>query len=151
MGFRPVGAGLRAWSGAVLVAVLLAGCDAAGVVVPGPGGGHLASGLYSYRAWSDADGDLAWWGTLELEVTRVGEISGRYLLPDQCVDEYRVAIDCFGRIGGRIGTDGIIRFGMDEGWLAHEGTPSRDRVAGTWSTRLLGYRDGGSFTLAPAP
>lgn len=135
----------------MIVAVLLAGCDAAGVLVPGPGGvpGRMASGLYTYRAWSDTGGRLAWWGTLELEVTPTGEISGRYVLPDQCVDEYRIPIDCFGRIGGRVYSDGTVRFGMDEGWLAHEGRLAGERVAGTWITRLLGYRDGGSFTLAP--
>lgn len=135
----------------MLVALLLAGCDAAGVVVPGAGGapGRMASGLYSYRAWSDADGEPAWWGTLELEVTTAGEISGRYHLPDQCVDEYRMPIGCFGRIGGRVYRDGIVRFGMDEGWLAHEGRVGERRVAGTWTTRLLGLRDGGSFTLTP--
>lgn len=134
---------------ALLLPLLLAGCDAAGVIgVGGAPAVHLVSGTYDYSAYSDYGGRLAWWGTLYLEIDRFGEIRGRYLLPRQCAGAYGYEADCYGLVGGRVHDDGTIRFGLDEGWLANRGfVRSRYRATGDWDSRLLGYADGGRWEL----
>ncbi|MBA2246344.1 MAG: hypothetical protein H0W11_15435 [Gemmatimonadetes bacterium] len=148
----------RAAAVALLLLLSLAACGDAGVGVGviGPGGTSsgqraLLPGLYAYRAWSDySRGGPAWSGYLELRVEAGGVITGFYRLPWQCRDAYRLEVDCVGRVGGRLYNDGTLRFGLDEGWLAHEGRVDRQsRVTGRWDTRILGYRDGGTFELLP--
>lgn len=138
-----------------LLLLLATGCSdvGAGIIGSGAGGGRwLDSGFYDYRAWSDfSRGGPVWWGTLEIRVQGGGQISGFYRLPRQCSDAYGFRVDCVGRVGGRILSDGRIRFGLDEGWLAHEGWVDRSSsVTGRWDTRILGYRDAGTFELVPA-
>ena len=141
---------------AALALLLLAGCDA--VVGPdgigigsGAAGRWLDSGWYDYAAWSDFGGSRpAWWGYVELRVDRDGRITGRYELPGQCTDGYGFEATCFGRVDGRVYSDGRVRFGFDEGWLGHDGRVNRhSEVSGRWDTRLLGYTDRGDFELLP--
>lgn len=132
----------------------IAGCDGYGRGVFGPGGGDyttLHSGSYDYRAWSDyGSRGPVWWGYLELRVERGGEITGSYELPRQCVDAYGYEVTCYGRVGGRVYRDGTLRFGFGEGWLAHDGSANRrSEVTGRWDSRILGYRDEGTFELIP--
>lgn len=137
--------------------LLLAGCDAVvgpGGIGIGSGGGAgrwLDSGSYDYAAWSDRGGSRpAWWGYVDLRVERDGRITGSYELPWQCTDSYGYEATCYGRVGGRVYSDGTLRFGFDEGWLAHDGRVNRySEVTGRWETRLLGYRDTGDFELVP--
>lgn len=143
---------LRRWS-LLLLLVLLSGCGDAGVIVPGAGTTQrlLRSGAYDYRAWSDYGGrGPAWWGYLNLQIGAGGEISGTYELPRQCTDAYGYEATCYGRVGGRIYSDGTLRFGLDEGWLSHEGAVGRrSEATGRWHARVLGYRDVGTFDLVP--
>lgn len=148
---RPAGTPLL-----VLLLALTAACGDAGVTVAGPGVGSSAQrsllpGLYAYRAWSDySRGGPVWSGYLELRTEAGGVLTGFYRLPWQCTDAYRLEIDCVGRVGGRVYSDGTLRFGLDEGWLAHDGRIDRlSRVTGRWESRILGYRDGGTFELLP--
>jgi hypothetical protein len=137
----------------LLLPLWLSGCDGTGVITPGTGAAQrlLRSGAYDYRAWSDHGGrGPAWWGYLNLQVGIGGEISGTYELPRQCSDAYGYEATCYGRVGGRIYSDGTFRFGLDEGWLSHEGVVGRrSEATGRWQGRLLGYRDGGTFELIP--
>lgn len=128
----------------------LAACDAGGIYDPGYGGSrYLRSGLYQYDTWSE-DGRHAWWGTLDIDVYGDGEIRGTYRLPLQCEDAYGYLVDCVGRVGGRVYSDGEIRFGLDEGWLRNEGGVNRySEAGGFWETRILGYYDTGDFELVP--
>lgn len=138
--------------GTTLLAALLAGCDVGvGTLAPGGSSSRLRSGLYEYNAWSDYGGQgAAWWGYLDLDVDYDGTIYGSYRLPDQCSDDWGYAVDCVGRVGGRVNRDGVVRFGLDEGWLANEGVVRKgSRVTGSWETRVLGYRDAGGFELRP--
>lgn len=130
--------------------ILLAGCDATGVLVPVSRGDFgLWSGQYAYDAYSDWGG-IAYWGYLNLRVDTDGRITGTYRLPRQCSDRWGYEVDCAGYIGGRVYDDGSFRFGMDEGWLANRGTAdSRGRAAGRWETRLLGGRGAGTFEMFP--
>lgn len=148
----------RAGARALLILLLLTACGDAGVGVGviGPGGTSggqrtLLPGVYAYRAWSDASrGGPAWSGVMELRTEAGGVITGFYRLPWQCRDAFGLEIDCVGHVGGRLFSDGTLRFGLDEGWLAHEGRVDRQsRVTGRWETRILGYRDGGTFELLP--
>lgn len=136
----------------ILVMLVLGGCDAgAGVGVLGPGSAAshtLPSGLYRYRAWSDASYREIWWGYFDLRVQADGRMSGTYRLPRQCTDSWGWEADCIGHIGGRIHSDGTLRFGLDEGWLSHEGAVNRrSEATGRWWTRILGYTDRGTFEL----
>lgn len=139
----------------LLLLLLAPACGDVGVAVIGAaprGQTILHSGLYTYRAWSDfsARGPV-WSGFLELQIEAGGQVSGFYRLPRQCSDAFGLEADCVGRVGGRIHRDGSIRFGLDEGWLQHEGWIDRgSRVTGRWETRILGYRDFGTFELLPA-
>jgi hypothetical protein len=129
--------------------VLLAACDADRVVLgTGGSGATLRSGPYEYDAWSSRHRDLAWWGTIDLRVHADGVITGTYRLPRQCSDRVGPGVDCYGRVGGRVYRDGTVRFGLDEGWLSHDGYVSRrSLVRGSWWTRLLGRTDDGTFEL----
>lgn len=135
---------------AVLPLLALAACDAGSILDPGGYGSYrLRSGRYQYDTWS-RDGTHAWWGTLDLSVRSDGEIQGTYRLPLQCEDAYGYLVDCYGRVGGRVYSDGTIRFGLDEGWLRNEGDLHRySEVSGFWETRMLGYYDDGDFELVP--
>lgn len=130
-----------------------AGCEVGDVIFDpegGTGGARLTSGSYSYRAWSDGRHGEAWWGYLELRVASDGRISGSYRLPWQCTDRWRREVDCVGQVGGRLYRDGSLRFGLDEGWLSHEGNANRySEVTGRWWTRILGHSDAGTFELRP--
>lgn len=133
---------------ALLLAPALAACDAAGGVLLGGtvGGAQLGSGAYAYDSWSE-DGELAWWGDLQLSVLASGEIRGEYRLPGQCTAG-SVVVDCVGYVGGRVQADGTVRFGLDEGWLRNEGRVLRASLArGEWETRILGYYDQGRWEL----
>jgi hypothetical protein len=134
---------------AIVLALALAGCDADGVGVVGPGSrNYLVSGSYDYRAWSDRYRDLVWWGEVHLRVDSSGRITGSYRLPRQCSDRFGPGADCVGRIGGRVDRDGFVRLGFDEGWLSHEGwVDRRSDVSGDWWTRILGHGDEGRFEL----
>ncbi len=138
-----------------LVLLLLGGCEDVAVSIGGPVGASRAlfsSGLYSYRAWSDySHRGPVWWGFVELRVEGGGRITGVYRLPRQCSDAYGLGADCVGRVGGRLYTDGMIRFGFDEGWLSHEGWVDRgSAITGRWESRVLGYQDRGTFELVPS-
>ena len=142
---------LRSAAQCVLGLVLLglvAACDDVGLVAPDARPDHLLpSGTYDYEA-RDGRGRLAWYGTLRLEVDRDGRIFGSYRLPWQCSDSWGYEADCVGYVGGRVDRGGTVRFGLDEGWLAHEGRVRRDGSAtGEWLARLLGYSDRGSWEL----
>jgi hypothetical protein len=130
---------------------LTASCEGGSVFLGGgTATGQLRSGLYDYTAWSDFHRDVAWWGTVDLRVRSDGTISGVYRLPRQCSDEFGPRADCVGRVGGRVFRDGDMRFGLDEGWLSHEGAVHRSStVTGIWWTRLLGHTDEGTFELRP--
>lgn len=140
--------------GVLLLLLFAAGCSDVGVAVVGAGGGAqrwLQPGSYTYRAWSDfSRGGVAWSGYLDLRIEAGGVVSGFYRLPRQCTDAYGLLLDCVGRVGGRIYSDGLLRFGLDEGWLSHEGwVDRRSRATGRWESRILGYRDSGTFELVP--
>lgn len=136
---------IAAWAGLVLLA---AGCGDAGLVTATERPDRLLrSGVYEYNAWSTAGG-FDWWGTLDLEVSRDGRISGYYRLPRQCTDRYGYAVDCTGYVGGRVYQNGELRFGLDEGWLRHFGeVRSRYRAAGDWDSRILGFSDFGRWEI----
>jgi hypothetical protein len=143
---------LRAAGLAALLSV--SACDVAlgGIVAPGAiAQRRLGSGTYLYQAWSDRGGyGPAWWGYLELETRSDGAVIGVYRLPRQCVDDYGFEADCVGRVGGRVDPDGTLRFGLDEGWLRNQGAVRPGwRASGSWETRILGYRDAGTFELSP--
>jgi hypothetical protein len=134
-----------------LLLLVLAGCEVGDLVLatdPWGRDSRLRSGSYDYRAWSDAYRGEAWGGRMEVRVAADGRITGTYRLPRQCVDGWRREVDCVGRLDGRIERDGRLRFGLDEGWLSHEGNADRfSDVTGRWWTRVLGYADGGTFEL----
>lgn len=135
----------------LLAAALLAGCgdNGFGVVVTGPGGTGLDSGLYDYEAWTYGR-RTAYWGYVDLRVGGDGTLTGSYRLPRQCTDRYGYEADCVGYVGGRVYSDGTVRFGFDEGWLRHDGEANRySEVVGDWETRILGASSGGSFELLP--
>lgn len=148
---RPRTRTLRVLALAPLMA-LLSACYDVGIFEPGYGGGgsrYFSSGLYEYDTWSE-DGRHAWWGTLDLRVRAGGEIEGTYRLPLQCEDSYGDLVDCYGYVAGRVHSDGTIRFGLDEGWLRHEGETGRySGASGWWESRILGYYDSGDFELVP--
>lgn len=135
----------------LLAALALAACEAAQLVVGTGGARHdLRSGVYLYTAWSDHTRDVAWWGYFDLRVDLDGRFTGSYRLPRQCRDRVGFGADCAGRVDGRVYRDGTVRFGLDEGWLSHEGAlVRRSEVTGRWWTRLLGAVDGGTFELLP--
>lgn len=132
-------------------ATLLAACGDNGfsIVVPGGSTGGLRSGVYDYDAWTYGR-RTAYWGFVDLRVGVDGALSGTYRLPAQCTDGYGYEADCVGYVGGRVYSDGEVRFGFDEGWLRHDGEANRwSEVAGRWETRILGARSEGSFELLP--
>ncbi len=140
----------------VLLLLLAAGCGDGGMVVIGTGtasgAAHsLRPGIYTYRAWSDhSRGGPVWSGYLDLRTEAGDRLTGHYHLPWHCSDAYGFTVDCVGWVGGRIERDGAVRFGLDEGWLVHEGWIGRDgRITGRWESRILGYRDTGTFELVP--
>ncbi|HEX2191144.1 MAG TPA: hypothetical protein VHG51_19705 [Longimicrobiaceae bacterium] len=130
------------------LAALLAGCgDGYGVIVGADGRDALRSGVYDYEAWT-YDGYTAYWGYVDLRVSGDGTLSGGYRLPRQCVDRYGYEADCVGYVGGRVYSDGRVRFGLDEGWLRHEGDVDRyDEAFGWWEERVLGGSDEGEWEL----
>lgn len=134
---------------ALAAAALLAGCgdNGFGVIVGADGAGGLRSGVYDYEAWTPG-GRTAYWGYVELRVSGDGTLSGSYRLPRQCLDAYGFEADCVGYVGGRAYADGLVRFGLDEGWLRHEGETDRYGDAfGWWETRILGAFSEGEFEL----
>jgi hypothetical protein len=133
---------------ALVLAVLLSGCDNVRVLSPS-GDGALRSGLYVYDAYSSR-GRLVYWGYLDLRVDGSGRISGTYRLPRQCTDRLGYEADCAGYIGGRADRDGGFQFGLDEGWLRSQGVADRyDEAAGRWETRFLGGGETGTFEMYP--
>jgi hypothetical protein len=129
---------------------LLAGCEYAEFGVgPDRRLGALASGRYHLDAWSDFGGfHPIWSGRLDLRVARGGSISGSYRLPRQCVDAFGRAVDCTGRVRGRIDRGGRILIDLDRGWFTASGTVhSATRATGRWDVRLPGFHDRGTFDL----
>jgi hypothetical protein len=136
----------------LLAAALAAGCgdNGFGVVVGGGSTAGLRPGLYDYEAWTYGR-QTAYRGYVDLRVGGDGVLTGSYRLPRQCTDAYGYEADCVGYVGGRVYSDGTVRFGFDEGWLRHEGeTDGRySEVVGSWETRILGASSSGSFELLP--
>src|SRR3712207_5087745 len=106
-------------------AALLAGCGDNGFIVGvGGGAGGLRSGVYDYEAWTYGR-RTAYWGYVDLRVAGDGTLTGTYRLPRQCRDSWGYEADCVGYVGGRVYSDGLVRFGFDEGWLRHVGEADR--------------------------
>lgn len=149
--FLPLTFGPARLAVAALASVLvLSACDAAGgVLVPGDRGDYLDPGLYEFQTWSYGGSPL-WWGDVDLRVTYGGDVTGTYLLPDQCSDSYGYTVDCYGYVYGRVYDDGTVRLDFDEGWMRLDAVVDRySQLDGTWNARFVGYSGSGRFELLP--